>query len=137
VTREAFPLGWGTGRPLSGSGCLSFEPSKVGTTCSLGDWGGVFADEVVATAFPRPAASTTPTVVNIAGQSYRMRARVPSGRRTLLCSAEPGRLCNYRGDLSAGSALTQIGRCGVVIAPQAGVGCRSSARILPAYPTCP
>ncbi len=45
----------------------------------FGDWGQVFADQVVATAILDRLLHHA-TVVNIKGQSYRMRAHVPSGR---------------------------------------------------------
>jgi DNA replication protein DnaC len=45
----------------------------------FGDWGAVFADGVVATAILGRLLDHA-TVVNIRGQSYRMRAHVPSGR---------------------------------------------------------
>jgi len=71
----------------------------------FGDWGAVFADGVVATAILDRLLHHA-TVVNIRGQSYRMRARVPLGRRALLCSADLDRLCTSRGDLSAHFVLT-------------------------------
>ncbi len=46
----------------------------------FGDWGAVFADGVVATAVLDRLLHHA-TVVNIKGQSYRMRAHVPSGRK--------------------------------------------------------
>ena len=45
----------------------------------FGDWGQVFADQVVASAILDHLLHHA-TVVNIKGQSYRMRAHVPSGR---------------------------------------------------------
>ncbi len=45
----------------------------------FGDWGQVFADQVVATAILDRLLHHA-TVVNIKGQSYRMRAHVPPGR---------------------------------------------------------
>lgn len=45
----------------------------------FGDWGQVFADQVVATAILDRLLHHA-TVVNIKGQSYRMRAHVPSSR---------------------------------------------------------
>jgi DNA replication protein DnaC len=45
----------------------------------FGDWGAVFADGVVATAILDRLLHHA-TVVNIRGQSYRMRAHVPSPR---------------------------------------------------------
>jgi len=45
----------------------------------FGDWGQVFADQVVATAILDRLLHHA-TVVNIKGQSYRMRAHVPSAR---------------------------------------------------------
>lgn len=45
----------------------------------FGDWGQVFADQVVASAILDRLLHHA-TVVNIKGQSYRMRAHVPSGR---------------------------------------------------------
>jgi DNA replication protein DnaC len=45
----------------------------------FGDWGQVFADQVVATAILDRLLHHA-TVVNIKGQSYRMRAHVPSGK---------------------------------------------------------
>jgi DNA-binding NarL/FixJ family response regulator len=45
----------------------------------FGDWGQVFADQVVAGAILDRLLHHA-TVVNIKGQSYRMRAHVPSGR---------------------------------------------------------
>ena len=45
----------------------------------FGDWGAVFADGVVATAILDRLLHHA-TVVNIRGQSYRMRAHVPSGK---------------------------------------------------------
>jgi DNA replication protein DnaC len=45
----------------------------------FGDWGQVFGDQVVATAILDRLLHHA-TVVNMKGQSYRMRAHVPSGR---------------------------------------------------------
>ncbi len=42
------------------------------------DWGSVFADQVVATAILDRLLHHA-TVINIKGQSYRMRAHVPAG----------------------------------------------------------
>jgi DNA replication protein DnaC len=45
----------------------------------FGDWGQVFADQVVATAILDRLLHHA-TVINIKGGSYRMRAHVPSGK---------------------------------------------------------
>ena len=45
----------------------------------FGDWGQVFADQVIASAILGRLLHHA-TVVNIKGQSYRMRAHLPSAR---------------------------------------------------------
>ncbi len=71
----------------------------------FGDWGAVFADQVVAGAILDRLLHHA-TVVNVKGQSYRMPAQVPHRGRALLCSADLGRLCTFRSDLSAPFVLS-------------------------------